>query len=392
MLHQPLSRVVAGCLLAGSTVAGFSQIDPMHRNLLQLGFDLPLENHGPQAAYLYYYYNNPEFIGTNVTLRMAIAPVYFDGELGFKELISPTTDVGVGLYGGMYGDNYYEVRQGHLFGGESFEGHGGGLALSIYQLVNPGMKIPLSVIARGGARYANYHEGDATLNSFELPDDRITSYFRGGLRLAGKEPVLYPDLGMELSVWYEHQFRSKHDEYGLADDRATRQESELYWLYAGINYTWTNIGHKISFATTIGGSSGTDRFSAWRLGGVLPLVSEYPLVLPGYYYQEITAKEFAHFYASYLIPLDRRHRFQFQLEAASACLSYLPGFEQDRRWQTGAGAGLTFTPDNDAFRIVLRYGYGFNALRDGKEGASSVGLLFQYDFEQRFKKKREAKS
>ena len=33
--------------------------------------------------------------------------------------------------------------------------------------------------------------------------------------------------------------------------------------------------------------------------------------------------------------------------------------------------------------MILRYGYGFNALRDGQEGAHSVGVLCQYDFEQR---------
>ena len=53
------------------------------------------------------------------------------------------------------------------------------------------------------------------------------------------------------------------------------------------------------------------------------------------------------------------------------------------RWQTGAGCGLTFTPRNKICRVVLRYGYGFNAIReDGDKGAHSVGLLVQYDFEQ----------
>jgi len=77
---------------------------------------------------------------------------------------------------------------------------------------------------------------------------------------------------------------------------------------------------------------------------------------------------------------------QFRLEAASALLDYLPGFEQPDPWQTGVGCGLTFTPRNKFCRIVLRYGYGFNAIRDdGDKGAHSVGLLFQYDFEQRKK-------
>lgn len=393
MLHARIAKLLLSLFLLTHGGVLRAQIDSRHRNLLQLGYDLPLIEHGPRAAYLYYYYSNPELRGTNTALRMAIAPVYFDGELGFKQLLSPNTDLGIGLYGGAFGDNYYEVRQGHYFSNESFDGHGGGAAVSIYHLLNPGKLVPLNAVLRGGARYSSYAEGDATSAGFMLPDDRITTYLRAGLRLAGKEPVLYPDLGLELSAWFERQWRSEDDFYGFANDRRTQDQTDLYWAYAGLNYTWTNTGHQIAFATTLGGSSSADRFSAWRLGGVLPLVSEFPLILPGYYYQELTAERFVHLHASYLIPLDHDHRFQFRMEAASARLDYLPGFEQSDHWQTGVGGGLTFTPRNKACRIVLRYGYGFNAARkDGDEGAHSVGLLFQYDFEQHLKKKRASRN
>jgi len=63
----------------------------------------------------------------------------------------------------------------------------------------------------------------------------------------------------------------------------------------------------------------------------------------------------------------------------------LPGDAQRSSWQTGVGAGLSFAPQKKNFEIILRYGYGFNAIRDGKEGAQSVGLLFQYNFEARKK-------
>jgi hypothetical protein len=86
--------------------------------------------------------------------------------------------------------------------------------------------------------------------------------------------------------------------------------------------------------------------------------------------------------------LDHDNRFQLGVEGASAYLDYLSGFEQPSRWQTGAGCAFSYTPRNQWCRLVLRYGYGFNAVRDGKEGAHSVGLLLQYDFEQHFKKRR----
>jgi hypothetical protein len=54
---------------------------------------------GPQAAFAYYYLNVPEFVRTNLTLRLAIAPAYSDGELGIRDVLSPSTDIGIGIAG-----------------------------------------------------------------------------------------------------------------------------------------------------------------------------------------------------------------------------------------------------------------------------------------------------
>ncbi len=358
-----------------------AQIDPEHRNLLELGYDQPITGKGPQGVYAYYYYNNPDLYNTNVDLRLAIAPAYVDGELGFKQLLSPTTDVGLGLYGGMFGANYYEVRQGRYYQNESFDGSGAGTALSIYQLLNPGMLIPINVVARAGIRELTYMDTSDTADNFALPSNQTVGYTREGIRIAGKEPVLYPDLGLELSVWFERQWRLDSQEYGFDNDRSISPNVNLYWLYAGLNYAWTNSGQKISFAFTAGGSTDADQLGAYRLGGVLPLVSEFPLILPGYYYEELTATGFEHFYGAYDVPLIPDHLLDFRLEAATAHVDYLNGYQQTSDWQTGVGGGLTFAPKNKSFEIVFRYGYGFNAIRNGKEGGQSIGILFQYNFE-----------
>lgn len=392
-VRQVPSNCLLLCVLAILLIAqaGLGQIDPYRRSLLHLGYDQPIGGQGPQAIYAYYYYNNPEISGTNTALRLAIAPAYVDGELGFRQLLSPTTDVGIGFYGGAFGDNYYEVRQGDYRRSESFNGHGGGTSLSVYQRLNPGMLVPLTAVARGGFRYSHFAHTRDTADEFELPDDRPMPFVRAGLRLAGKEPVLYPDLGLEVSVWFERQWRLDDGAYGFNRDRRMEAASDLYWAHAGLDYSWTNSGNKVSFATTAGGSTDADRFSAWRLGGVLPLIAEFPLILPGYFYQELTAKRFVHLHASYLIPLGLQERLQFRLEAASAWLNSLPGFDQPDPWQTGVGCGLTFTPKNKICRLVLRYGYGFNAIRDnGDRGAHSLGLLVQYDFEQYKNRRRSA--
>jgi hypothetical protein len=253
--------------------------------------------------------------------------------------------------------------------------------LNIYQLLNPGQLIPISLVARGGLSDSSFSHGSQTADNFALPANQLNGSTRIGIRVAGKEPVLYPDLGLELSVWFERQWHLNSDSYGYDHDRSLNPNANLYWLYAGLNYAFTNSGQNLSFAATLGGVTEADRFSAWRLGGVLPLVAEFPLTLPGYYFDELTATRFEHFYGAYDIPLDAAHRWHLRPEAATAHLEYLPGFEQSSSWQSGSGVGLTFAPRNQKFQVVLRYGYGFNALRNGKEGAQSIGLLFQFNFE-----------
>ena len=171
--------------------------------------------------------------------------------------------------------------------------------------------------------------------------------------------------------------------YGFAGDRDVEPSTDLYWLSAGLNYAWTNTGNQFAFALTAGGSESADRFNAWRLGGVLPLAAEFPVTLPGYYYQEISARRFVHLHAAYVVPLSRDHRWQLRLGAASARVDCLPGFEQPGHWLTGVGTSLSFTSRSEVWRMILRYGYGINAQRDGHDGGHSVGVLYQYNFERR---------
>jgi len=373
------------CLTLGLTcflpvLPCFAQVDPEQRSLLEAGYDQPLKGQGPPGVYGFYYYNKPDFCGTNVALRLTATPVYLDSELGFKQLISPTTDFGIHINGGGWADSYYEVRQGKLIKAESFDGNGGGASLALYQLLNPGMQIPLNLVGSGGFHYATFETADQTAGTFVLPQDQFDFFTRVGLRLAGREPLLYPELGMELSAWYERQWRPNDQAYGFNDDRSINPAVDLYWMHAEITYTFTNSGQAFSVSLTAGGSTDADRLSAWRLGGMLPLDAEYPLMIPGYYNEELTAKRFVHLYAYYEFPLIPSQLFKFRIEGATANVEYLPGFEQGP-WQSGAGCAFIVAPSNKAYKVILRYGYGFNAIRDGGKGAQSIGLLFQFDFE-----------
>lgn len=359
-----------------------AQIDPMKRELIQLGYNQPIQGRAPLSGYAFYYLNVPQFHYTNLTLRLAVAPVYLDTELGISRALGPNTDVGVGLAGGGFADSYAEIRRGDFLEEESFVGHGGGGSFNIYHRFNPNSVIPLNGILRSEAVYVTYAKHSDTARNFALPEDGLTFHLRSGLRWGGREPLIRPDVAMELSVWYEGQYRTWSGTYGFAGDRSVRNGSHLFWGRALLTYTLPRLKHHFNVNLTLGTSASADRFSAYRLGGILPLTSEFPLTLPGYYFQEITARRFVLLGGSYSVPLDRKQRWAVIGEAATAGVDYIPSLAQEGRWHSGAALGIVYRSPSDSWQLIVSYGYGIDALRDGRRGAHSVGFLLQFDLDQ----------
>src|SRR5208282_6371354 len=105
--------------------------DPVRRDLIQLGYNAAFEGRAPLAGYAFYYHNQPDFLQTNLTLRLAVAPVYLDSELGFVNGLGPNTDFAIGAAGGGFADSYNEIRDGTYYTSESFEGNGAEISGSV---------------------------------------------------------------------------------------------------------------------------------------------------------------------------------------------------------------------------------------------------------------------
>lgn len=378
-----------GLLLPGLPRA-WAQIDPEKRQLLQFGYNQPVEGRGPIAGYAYYYRNDPGFLRTNLTLRLVIAPTYLDTELGARNLLGEHTDLGFGFAGGGFADSYSEVRGGRLWRTESFSGHSAEASLSVYHLFNPlpagqtnysGVgDVPLQTILRSGARYSFYQRDHETAAGFVLPEDKLAYHLRAGLRWGGREPLLYPDRAVEASLWYEGQFRTDSPAYGYGQDRQLAGTSHQLWGRGLIAWELPQHQH-LEVTFTAGAAIHPDRFSAYRLGGALPLNAEFPLMVPGYYFQELSAKRFALLNTYYSVPFTRSKRWDLAINSGLANLDFLPGLELPDHWHIGVGGGLGYTSPNGAWHWVLGYAYGFNARRDGHRGAHSVGLVMEYDLE-----------
>jgi hypothetical protein len=358
--------------------AARGQIDPVKRELIEFGYNFALEGRPPLSGYAFYYRNQPNFLRTNLTLRLAVAPTYVDSELGIARALGENTDLGIGVAGGAFADSYTEIDQGAYLPSQSFNGYGGQTSVSLYHLFNPGAKIPLNGLVRGIAHYSAYGPQDGTASNFQLPANHGTFSVRTGLRWGGREPVLFPALAMELSVWYEGDFRTDAGVYGYGD-RSLVPHTHLFWGEALLAYTLPKLKHCFYLSVTAGTSISPDRFSAYRLGSLLPLVSEFPLPLPGYYYQELSAQTFMVASGNYSIPLDKAGHWNLNGIVSSAVVDYLPGLSQPGNWNTGLGGGIIYK--SASWRILVGYGYGVDAIRSHGRGAQSVGILIQLDLE-----------
>ncbi len=377
-----IKRVRHFLLLSLLPLVASAQIDPVRRDLIQLGYNAPLQGRAPLSGYAFFYHNDPNFLRTNLTLRVALAPVYLDAELGISHILDDHTDLGIGLAGGGFADSYSEIRGGKFLPGESFTGHNGEASLSVYHLFNPRQEIPLNLVVRGSVHRSLYERNDETDPTFQIPDDRTTFSVRTGLRWGGVEPTPFPALAMELSAWYEGVFRVPAGAYGFADDRRVQPRSHLFWAQALLAYTMPECKHSFYVSLKGGASVKADRFSAYRLGALLPLVAESPLSLPGYYYQELSARSFVLMGGNYLVPLDARQRWSVGALVATSFVDYLPGTEQPGHWHSGVGAGILYRSRNDTAKIMISYGYGVDAIRSAGRGAHSVGVLLQVDLAQ----------
>src|SRR6202451_700808 len=109
---QKICALLLAMTVSLTTLTALAQVDPDKRELIQLGFTQAIQGASPVAAYGFYYLNEPNFYKTNLTLRIALAPVYLDSEVGLVGLLGSNTDLGIGLAGGGFADNYYEFQDG----------------------------------------------------------------------------------------------------------------------------------------------------------------------------------------------------------------------------------------------------------------------------------------
>jgi hypothetical protein len=360
--------------------AAWAQIDPEPRANLELGIEGPLRGDGATSGYAFFLWNRPHFLDEDRYFRLIVAPTYLMSELVQDRWPAPGHALGVGFAGGAFPYDYNEFRNGDHKDRESFWGHGGEATLSYYRRLKIADVLPVEGQLRFRPQYILYERTGDTSDRFRLPSDSLIYNARAGIRVGGEPPELFPDLALELSIWYEASYRESAGIYGFAiDPLRTERLGQQLWGRGGTTFTVTRTQTARIFMTA-GAGEDLDALTSFRLGSALPFRREFPLLLHGYYVDEIFARRFWLVNVSYRFPLwPDSERVRLQLSFDYAQVDYLPRHVLPRSALRGVGADLTIAVTR-GITLVLGYGYGIDAPRNGSFGGHEANLLWEVKF------------
>jgi hypothetical protein len=103
-------------------------------------------------------------------------------------------------------------------------------------------------------------------------------------------------------------------------------------------------------------------------------------MLPGYFYEELSAQKFGLLYGLYAFPLGPSKSWSIFAGASTAVVDYLDGLDQSRNWNSGVTGGLSWKSKNRRLETVAAFGYGIDAIRSDGRGGYSLCFLLQYNF------------
>lgn len=356
----------------------YTLMDDEKRTYIEGGGEIPLRGDGPLTGYAYLFLTRPHFLDKDLYLRLVIPPGYFMSELIRDKWPSEHSAIGVGISGGLWADSQVEFRDGRFKEEESFSGHSAGGTLAYY-LRGPKIgPLPLEAQIRANPKYVWYDRTDDTSHRFRLPENTAIYDARVGVRLGGVPPELFPKAAAELSFWHAVGYRDNAGRYGLPErPEETEHFTQRTWTRLGAMYTFSGT-QQVSAFLNAGIAEDSDPLSSFRLGGGLRLRAEFPLMLHGYNVEEIFARRFVLVNLAYRFPVwPDQDRVHLQLLADYARIDYLPGHHLPRNNLGGVGASLSVALTK-RIMLVVGYGYGINAPRNGGFGGHSIDTQFEF--------------
>ena len=117
-----------------------------------------------------------------------------------------------------------------------------------------------------------------------------------------------------------------------------------------------------------------------RLGGGLRMRAEFPLLLHGYYVDEVFARRFVLANLSYRFPIwPGQDRVHLELVGDYARVGYIRNHHLPRSGLAGVGATLSFALIK-GLTLAVGYGYGVDAPRNRGFGGHEITTLLEYKY------------
>ena len=184
---------------------------------------------------------------------------------------------------------------------------------------------------------------------------------------------------MELSAWHTVSYRDNAGHYGFPQQlQETDHLTQRTWTRLGGIFTFWGTQASASFNAAI--AENTDALSAFRMGGGLRLRAEFPLLLHGYYVEEIFARRFWLMNLAYRFPIwPGQDLVHLQLLADYARVDYIQGHHLPRSGLPGVGANLSVAVTKRV-DLVVGYGYGINAPCGKSFGGQEFDAQFEFKY------------
>jgi hypothetical protein len=361
-----------------AAVPALAQVDIEHRRTLafQSGY-AAMDADEALGGVAYFWFNENHYPTTNTALRVVYAGIYLDAELSYFVRGNTNTAAGLAGGGGMYSDGLSPYRDGYYLKEQTWYGDSANVRVFLNQTIpNP---TPLPMNLRGTyALTGLFYRRTGDTEHYTLPSDHLVQTLLAEFRFGGIEPGLTARRGAELYVCAEANYRNGFAAFGPAGSEFP-VESEYERLFGSLA-----LKLPVKDATVygrIGGGSGEhiDQISAWKLGGNLLNLDSYTFTVHGYYTREIYAEDFAIANIALSQQLTDWHNLTGHLYADYAYAHTVA--PQDGRWHhyIGIGAGVSFRALGGT-DVLLSYGYGVNALRDGRHGSHEIAIALEKQF------------
>jgi len=356
----------------------FAQVDVEHRRTLSVQTGVAVsDSEEPLGGFGFFWFNENHYPWTNTALRVLFAGVYLDAELSWFLPVHTNTAIGVGAGGGLFLDGITPYRDGERLSDLQFYGDTVNARIFINQTLPNPTPLPINLRATYGLTGSFYREASCT-RDFVLPSDFLTQTVLAELRCGGIEPGLTAKRGAELYLAAETNYRSGFEPFG--------PDGALFPSHPQYQRLFGSLAGKIPLQGTIlmlrvGGGMGEDldELSAYKLGGNLIGVEPYTMTLHGYYTRELFAEDYGVASVTLSVPMGASDKLTGHLYGDYAVAKTLDVFTgRTDPWSSffGVGAGLGFRAwwQTD---VLLSYGYGFNAIRNGQHGGHEIGLALE---------------